>query len=334
MGAMAKRDYLRDEVALGMRGKSLLSIHDLSRAEVGKVFEVCARLKEEARAGIEHPLLRGKALAMIFMKPSTRTRVSFEVAMWQLGGYGLFLSAQELQLRRGETVADTARVLSRYVDGIMIRTFDHKDVEELARYAAVPVINGLTDLLHPCQVLGDYFTVFEKLGRTKGLKMAYVGDGNNVAHSLMFGGAKVGMDVTVACPAGCEPLPEIVRLAREDAKATRATIDVTSDPWEAVRGADVIYTDVWASMGQEDRSREKATALRSFQVNAALVEASGKEKVMVMHCLPAHRGEEITDEVMDGPHSVVFDEAENRLHVQKAILVLLMQGRKDGENSA
>jgi len=269
---------------------------------------------------------------MIFTKPSTRTRVSFEVAMWQLGGYGLFLSAQELQLRRGETIADTARVLSRYVDGIMIRTFDHRDVEDLARYGTVPVINGLTDLLHPCQVLADYFTVYEKKGRTKGLKMVYVGDGNNVAHSLMFGGAKVGMNVTVACPPGYEPLSHIVELAREDARATGATIEVTHDPVDAVRGADVIYTDVWASMGQEAEHEKKAQALAGFQVNEALVKAAGKEDVMVMHCLPAHRGEEITDEVMDGPHSVVFDEAENRLHVQKAILVLLMQGRKAGES--
>lgn len=326
------RDYLQDEVALGMRGRSLLSIHDLSVAEVEKIFEVSARLKEETKAGVEHHLLRGKTLAMIFTKPSTRTRVSFEVAMWQLGGYGLFLSAQELQLRRGETIADTARVLSRYVDGIMIRTFDHRDVEDLARYGTVPVINGLTDLLHPCQVLADYFTVYEKKGRTKGLKMVYVGDGNNVAHSLMFGGAKVGMNVTVACPPGYEPLSHIVELAREDARATGATIEVTHDPVDAVRGADVIYTDVWASMGQEAEHEKKAQALAGFQVNEALVKAAGKEDVMVMHCLPAHRGEEITDEVMDGPHSVVFDEAENRLHVQKAILVLLMQGRKAGES--
>ncbi|MCR4401947.1 MAG: ornithine carbamoyltransferase [Firmicutes bacterium] len=315
-----------------MRGRSLLSIHDLSVAEVEKIFEVSARLKEETRAGVEHHLLRGKTLAMIFTKPSTRTRVSFEVAIWQLGGYGLFLSAQELQLRRGETIADTARVLSRYVDGIMIRTFDHRDVEDLARYGTVPVINGLTDLLHPCQALADYFTVFEKKGRTKGLKLVYVGDGNNVAHSLMLGGAKVGIDVTVACPPGYEPLQDIVEMAGEDAKATGATIRVTHDPVEAVKGADVIYTDVWASMGQEAEHEKKARALAAFQVNEALVEAAGKEDVMVMHCLPAHRGEEITDGVMDGPHSVVFDEAENRLHVQKAILVLLMQGRKAGES--
>ncbi|MGE5584586.1 MAG: ornithine carbamoyltransferase [Bacillota bacterium] len=329
-----KRSYLHDEVALGLGGRSLLSIHDLSIAEVEKIFEVAARLKEETKAGAEHHLLRGKTLAMVFTKPSTRTRVSFEVAIWQLGGYGLFLSAQELQLRRGETVADTARVLSRYVDGIMIRTFDHRDVEDLARYGTIPVINGLTDLLHPCQVLADYFTVFEKRGRTKGLKMVYVGDGNNVAHSLMLGGAKVGMDVTVACPPGYEPLPDIVELAREDARATGVAIEITHDPREAVKGADVIYTDVWASMGQEAEREKKAQALAGFQVNGALVEAAGNKHVMVMHCLPAHRGEEITDEVMDGPHSVVFDEAENRLHVQKAILVLLMQGRKADESGA
>jgi ornithine carbamoyltransferase len=324
-----RRNYLLDNVALGMRGKSLLSIHDLSREEVWKIFEVSSKLKEETKTGITHHLLCGKTLAMIFMKPSTRTRVSFEVGMWQLGGYPLFLSSQELQLKRGETPSDTAQVLSRYVNGIMIRTFDQQDVEDLANYGTIPVINGLTDLLHPCQVLADYFTVYEKRGKTKGLKMVYVGDGNNMAHSLMYGGAKVGMHVTIACPPELQPLPEIVEAAREDGKAEGVQIEVTHDPYAAVKGADVIYTDVWASMGQEAETERKTRILKPYQLNEDLVKAAENKDVMVMHCLPAHRGDEITDGVMDGPHSVVFDEAQNRLHVQKAILALLMQDKSE-----
>lgn len=324
-----RRSYLSDSVALEMRGKSLLSIHDLSGEEVWKIFEVASKLKEETKKGITHHLLPGKTLAMIFMKHSTRTRVSFEVGMWQLGGYPLFLSSQDLQLRRGETISDTAQVLSRYIDGIMIRTFDQQDVEDLAKYGTIPVINGLTDLLHPCQVLADYFTVYEKRGQTKGLKMVYVGDGNNMAHSLMYGGARVGMHVTIACPPELQPLPEIVEAAREDGKAEGVSIEVTHDPYEAVKGADVIYTDVWASMGQEAERERKHRILKPYQVNEELVKAAENEDVLVMHCLPAHRGEEITDGVMDGPHSVVFDEAENRLHVQKAILALLMQDMRE-----
>lgn len=317
-------EILNTRVAEGLRGRDLLSIHDLSIEEVDVIFELAAALKAERKAGKNHPLLAGKTLGMIFTKASTRTRVSFEVGIYQLGGYGLFLSSQDLQLRRGETIADTARVLSRYLDGIMIRTFDHKDVEDLAEYATIPVINGLTDLLHPCQALADYFTVLEHKGRTKGLNMVFIGDGNNVAHSLMYGGAKVGMNVTIACPEGYEPNPDVVAKAREDAKATGAEIRIMHDPKEAAKGADVVYTDVWASMGQEAEREKRVKAFRSYRVNEELL-ALAKPDVIVEHCLPAHRGEEITDAVADGPHSVIFDEAENRLHVQKAIMALLMR---------
>jgi ornithine carbamoyltransferase len=314
-----------DSVAKGMQGKSLLSINDLSHEEVWKIFEVCSELKKQVKAGAVNHLLQGKTLAMIFMKPSTRTRVSFEVAMWQLGGYPLFLNSQDLQLHRGEAISDTARVLSRYVHGIMIRTFRQQDVEDLANYGTIPVINGLTDLLHPCQALADYFTIYEKRGKTKGLKMVYIGDGNNVAHSLIYGAVKVGMHITIACPREFQPLPGIVEKSKEDGKTQGIKICVTHDPYEAVKGADIIYTDVWTSMGQEAEAKKKVDILRSYRVDGDLVKAAENKDVMVMHCLPAHRGDEITNEVMDGPYSVVFDEAENRLHVQKAILALLLQ---------
>ncbi|MCR4425326.1 MAG: ornithine carbamoyltransferase [Firmicutes bacterium] len=314
---------LYDSVGRGLSGKDLISVHDLSQDEVKRVMDLSAVLKAEQKAGVPHPILRGKTLAMIFQKPSTRTRVSFETAIWQLGGYGLFLNANDLQLRRGETVSDTARVLSRYVDGIMIRTYAHADVVELAEGASVPVINGLTDLLHPCQALADVFTVFEWKGDPRGRKLTFVGDGNNVAHSLMFTCAKVGMSVTVGCPPGYEPDPAVLDAARSDARATGAEIEVTNDPVEAVREADVLYTDVWASMGQEAEHAERVEAMKPYQLNAALL-SKAKPDCMVMHCLPAHRGEEITDEVADGPQSAIWDEAENRMHVQKAILALLM----------
>lgn len=305
------------------KGRDFISIHDYTADEVQEIFKVARILKEKQKRREPHPVLAGKTLGMIFQKNSTRTRVSFEVGMYQLGGYALFLSSNDLQLKRGETIADTARTLSRYLDGIMIRTFSHDEVLELAKYADIPVINGLTDLLHPCQVMGDLLTVLEKKGRLAGLKLAFIGDGNNVAHSLMFGGAKVGMDVVVASPAGFKPSEEIVRLARADAAASGARIEVVEDPREAAEGADIIYTDVWASMGQEAEREARARAFVNFQVNAELLKVA-KPDVIVMHCLPAHRGEEITDEVMDGPHSVVFDEAENRLHIQKAIMALTM----------
>lgn len=310
-------------MAVNMKGKDLISIHDLSTEEVWQILKTAEFLKTIQKTGEFYQPLKGKTLGMIFTKASTRTRVAFEVAIWQLGGHGLFLNAQDLQLRRGETIADTARVLSRYLDAIMIRTFDHNDVLELARHATIPVINGLTDLLHPTQALADIFTIYEKKGHLEGIKLAYVGDGNNVAHSLMFAGAKTGMQVVVATPPGYEPKAEIVELAREDAKKTGASIELMTDPYAAVRGADVVYTDVWASMGQEAEHDRRVKDLAGYQVNTRLMEAAGPS-ALFMHCLPAHRGEEVTDEVADGPQSVIFDEAENRLHVHKAILALVM----------
>lgn len=309
-----------------LKGKDLISIHDLSVAEVELVLDTSARMKglwKEGKLGELGKPLQGKTVAMIFHKPSTRTRVSFEVGIWQLGGQALYLRADELQLRRGETIADTARVLSRYVEGVVIRTYDHKDVLGFAEYADIPVINALTDLLHPCQALTDVFTILEKKGRLRGLKIAYVGDGNNVAHSLMFACAKLGLWMSVATPPGYEPSKEVADLAEEDSRATGARIEIGNDPVEAVRDADVVYTDVWTSMGQEAEGKRRLLAFKDYQVNSALM-AHARDDAIFMHDLPAHRGEEVTDEVMDGPNSVVFDQAENRLHVQKAILALLL----------
>ena len=316
-------ELLRDELARRLRGRDLLTLQEFTREELERIFTLAAVLKGWHRAGVQVPLLAGRSLAMIFHKPSTRTRVSFEVAMFQLGGQALYLSAQELQLRRGETIADTGRVLSRYVDAILIRTYDHADVEELARAASVPVINALTDYAHPCQALSDFFTVQEKLGRLSGIRLAYVGDGNNVARSLAFGGALLGLHVRLASPAGYQLDDAAVRWAQQRAAASGGSIELLEDPAQAAQGADVLYTDVWASMGQEAERERRIRDLAPYQLNAALV-ARAAPHVLVMHCLPAHRGEEITDEVMDGPHSVVFDQAENRLHVQKAILALLV----------
>jgi ornithine carbamoyltransferase len=310
-------------MAIDMKGKDLISIHDLSREEVNQILDTAHILKMKQKLGeIYHPL-KGKTLGMIFQKSSTRTRVSFEVGMWQLGGYALFLSANDLQLNRGETIADTARNLSRYLDGIMIRTYSHQDVVDLADYSSVPVINGLTDLLHPCQVLADLFSIREKKEKLEGLKLVYIGDGNNMAHSLMFGGAKMGMHVVICSPSGFEPDPEITRLSRIDAAKTGASITIQDDPAEAVQTADIIYTDVWTSMGMEEEYEQRLESFSRFQVNSALLEKA-KDDLLVMHCLPAHRGEEITDDVVDGPRSIVFDQAENRLHVQKAIMALVI----------
>ncbi len=306
-----------------MKGKDLISIHDLTREEIDQILDTANILKMKQKLGdIYHPL-SGKTLGMIFQKSSTRTRVSFEVGMWQLGGYALFLSAGDLQLNRGETIADTARNLSRYLDGIMIRTFSHQDVVDLAEYSTIPVINGLTDLLHPCQVLSDLFSIKEKKQDLGNLKLAYIGDGNNMAHSLMYGGAKVGMHVVISSPSGFEPDPEVTRLSRLDAAKTGAMITIKDDPLEAVQDADIVYTDVWTSMGKEDEYEERVKTFKRYQVNGALLEKA-RDDVLVMHCLPAHRGEEITEEVLDGPRSIVFDQAENRLHVQKAIMALVM----------
>lgn len=313
----------REDLKRNLRGRDFLSLHDFTPEEIQYFLELAAQLKLQQKKGQSHSILAGKTLGMIFQKHSTRTRVSFEVGMYQLGGFPLFLSSQDLQLGRGEPIKDTARVLSRYVDGIMIRTFSHEEVLELAAYADVPVINGLTDLLHPCQALADLMTIQEYKGKLAGLKLTYIGDGNNVAHSLLFAGAKTGMHVTVASPAAYAPQEEIVRLAREDALETGGTVTVTDDLAAAAREADVLYTDVWASMGQEEEASRRRKALASYQINRELLKLA-KPDVIVLHCLPAHRGEEITDEVMEGPHSAIFDEAENRLHAQKAIMALLM----------
>ncbi|MDW7740121.1 MAG: ornithine carbamoyltransferase [Bacillota bacterium] len=310
-------------MAVSMKGKDVISIHDLSREEVDQILDTAHILKMKNKLGeIYHPL-KGKSLGMIFQKSSTRTRVSFEVGMWQLGGYALFLSANDLQLNRGETIADTARNLSRYLDGIMIRTYSHQDVVDLAEYSSIPVINGLTDLLHPCQVLADLFSIKEKKQNLEGLKLAYIGDGNNMAHSLMYGGAKMGMHVVICSPSGFEPDPEVTRLSKADAVKSGASISVNEDPAEAVKDADIIYTDVWTSMGMEEEYEQRLKSFSRYQVNSKLTEHA-REDVLVMHCLPAHRGEEITDEVIEGPQSIVFDQAENRLHVQKAIMALIM----------
>lgn len=299
----------------------LLTIGDLTVAEVGEIFELTAELKAKPKRFAD--ALAGKTLGMIFQKSSTRTRVSFEVGMFQLGGAALFLSSNDIQLGRGETIADTAHVLSRYLDAVMIRTFDHQDVVDLAAFGTIPIINGLDDLLHPCQGLADLFTMKEVFGDLSGRKLAYVGDGNNVAHSLLMAGAKTGVDVSLAVPPDYGPQPEIVDAARDAAAETGATLQVVTDPAEAVAGADVVYTDVWASMGQEAERAKRLQVFQGYQVDAELMSAA-KTTAVFMHCLPAHRGEEVAADVIDGPASVVFDEAENRLHVQKAILLKLL----------
>lgn len=302
-----------------LRGRDFISIHDFTVDEIAYFLEVGAQLKKMQKSGIAHPYLAGKTLGMIFQKASTRTRVAFEVGMYQLGGHALFLSPRDIQLGRGETIKDTALVLSRMLDGIMIRTFDHDEVLELAHWASIPVINGLTDLLHPTQVIGDMMTIMEHKGKLQGLKLAFIGDGNNVAHELLFGGAKTGMDVVIASPAGFEPDKKVMELAQADARETGARLWVVEDPAEAVEGADAVYTDVWASMGQEGVAEDKEKNFLKYQLNSSLL-ALAKKDAVVLHCLPAKRGKEITDEVMDGPQSVVFDESENRLHAHKAIM--------------
>ncbi|MDZ7315501.1 MAG: ornithine carbamoyltransferase [candidate division KSB1 bacterium] len=300
--------------------RDFLQIVDFSREEIFTLFKLCADLKAKTKARQEHHLLKGKTLAMLFQKPSTRTRVSFEVGMVQLGGHALYLSPQEVGLGQRESVADVARVLSRYVDGIMARVFGHDIVEGLARHASVPVINGLSDLTHPCQVMGDIFTAAEHKGRYENLKVAFIGDGNNVANSWINLAARLQLDLRIGCPEGYEPNGDILRRAQD---AGLSSIRVLHDPIEAVKDADVVYTDVWASMGQEEEAEQRRRIFRPYQVNAELL-VHAADDCLFMHCLPAHRGEEVTDEVIDGPHSIVFDEAENRLHIQKAILVHLM----------
>jgi ornithine carbamoyltransferase len=312
-----------EKLKLDLKGRDFIELNDFTTEEIQYLIELAVELKRKQKNGEVYQPLKGKTLGMVFEKSSTRTRVSFEVGMYQLGGHALFLSKNDIQLGRGEPISDMAQVMSRYLDGIMIRTFGHNNVTDLARYATVPVINGLSDLAHPCQVLADYQTVYEKKGKLTGLKVAYIGDGNNMAHSLMIGGAKLGMHVSVASPAGYEPDKNIVAECKQIAEKTGSEIVVTASPQEAVKDADVIYTDVWASMGFEEEQKQREAAFAEFQVNEELVKLA-KPDYLFMHCLPAHRGEEVTAGVIDGPNSVIFDEAENRLHAQKALLVALM----------
>lgn len=306
-----------------MKGKNLVSINDLNREEVAQILETSEMIKLRHYSHEEQPLLKGKVLGMIFQKPSLRTRVSFETGMIQLGGQAIYLGPGDIKLGEREATKDIARVLSRYVNGIMARTFSHEIILELAEHSSVPVINGLSNLLHPCQALGDLLTVKEKKGRLSNLKLVYIGDGNNVAHSLLFGAVKVGMDIILAVPKGYGPNSEIISLVKEDAKKINTKVEIIHDPKEAVEGADVIYTDVWTSMGFEKEKEIRKEVFKPYQINQDLVNRA-KDDVIVLHCLPAHRGEEITDEVIDGPHSVVIDQAENRLHAQKGILALLL----------
>jgi ornithine carbamoyltransferase len=308
---------------VSLKGRDFLTLKDFTRQEIEEMVNLGIDLKAKQKAGIPTPILAGKTLGMIFQKSSTRTRVSFEVGMYQLGGSALFLSTNDLQIGRGEPIKDTARVLSRYLDGIMIRTYSHADVEELAEYADIPVINGLTDDYHPTQIIADLITIQEHKGKLEGIKFAYVGDGNNMTHSLMIGCAKVGMDVTVACPDGYMPNPEIVALAQGYAAESGGSVTVMHDPKEAVKGVDVVYTDTWASMGQEAEKEIRKKAFAGYQVDDAMM-ALAKPDAIFMHCLPAYRGMEVTDEVIESPQSVVFDEAENRLHAHKAIMASVM----------
>ncbi len=293
----------------------LLKLQDLSAKQINEILNTADQLKFEKKNGIKHHLLKGKTLGMIFTKSSTRTRVSFEVGMYDLGGNALFLSSRDLQIGRGEPVQDTARVLSRYLDGIMIRTFEQKEVEDLAKYGSIPVINGLTDYCHPCQVLADLMTIREYKGGFAGNKLCYIGDGNNMTNSLIVGGIKMGMEVSVACPKGYEPDAKLMQWAAEN-----GTFTCTDNVLEAAKGADVLYTDVWASMGQEGEAEARKKIFAGYQINAEVM-AVANDKAMVMHCLPAHRGEEITEDVLEAHANEIFDEAENRLHVQKAVLV-------------
>ena len=303
--------------------KHMLRLSDYTPDEILQVLSLALKLKKQLKEGLRPPLLAGKILAMIFTKSSTRTRVSFEAGIYQLGGTAQFLSSNDIQLGRGEPISDTAQVLSRMVDGIMIRTFAQSDVEDLAKYGTIPVINGLTDLLHPCQILADLMTYYEHKGSFTG-KLAFIGDGNNVANSLLVGCAKLGLDIAVGCPEGFDPDADVLAAAKQAAAQNGSEIVITHDPIEAAQGADAVYTDVWASMGQESGAQDKYKHFRDYQVNEKLT-ARCKQDYIFLHCLPAHRGEEVTGSVIDGSHSVIFDEAENRLHAQKAVMALLMK---------
>jgi ornithine carbamoyltransferase len=305
--------------------KDVLSIADLSIQEINSILTLAGRLKREQKSGKAKPLLRGKTLGMIFQKPSTRTRVSFEVGMYQLGGDAVYLSTSDIQLSRGETIQDTAKTLSRYLDCIMARVYDHTDIQTLAEYALIPVINGLSDEFHPCQILADLLTIQEHKKKLKGLSLAWLGDGDNVCNDLMLGAAKTGISMTVACPKGYEPIEEVVRLARAEGKKTGADIAITEDPTAAAKDADIVVTDTFVSIGKEgERATREATFLPKYQVNSDIMKLA-KKNAIFMHCLPAKRGMEVTVDVIDGKSSVVWQEAENRLHVQKALLCLLMK---------
>ena len=304
--------------------KHLLSLYDWSPEEILETLDLADELKKDNKEGREHHYLKGKTLGMIFSKSSTRTRVSFEVGMYQLGAHALFLSSNDIQLGRGETIYDTANVLSRYLDGIMIRTFKQQDVVDLSVYGQIPIINGLTDDEHPCQVLADLQTIREKKGTLKGLKMAYIGDGNNMAHSLMHGATKTGMDISVATPSNYQCQSKFVNQAIEIAAQTGSKVTITQDPVLAIKDADVVVTDTWASMGQESEKAERVKVFGPYQINKEMFDLA-KSDAIFMHCLPAYRGYEVTDDVIDSPRSVIFDEAENRLHAQKAVMVKLMK---------
>lgn len=303
--------------------KHLLTLQDWTEDEMYQCLSLALRLKAMQKSGQVQTCLKGKTLAMIFAKSSTRTRVSFEVGASQLGGTALFLSTADIQLGRGEPISDTAQVLSRMVDGIMIRTFKQSDLEDLAKYGSIPIINGLTDEFHPCQVLADLLTIYEKKGTLKGLKLAFVGDGNNMAHSLMIGCSKLGIDIAIASPDGYKPNPVYTAWSVANAEKHGSKVTICTDPLEACKDADVLYTDVWASMGQESESEKRKQDFSGYQINGECLKVA-KEDCIFLHCLPAHRGEEVTSDVIDGPHSVIFDEAENRLHAQKAVMALLM----------
>ena len=310
-------------MATNLKGRSLLCLKDFTKEELEEFIFQGEKLKVEHYAGKNEKLLDGKTVAVLFEKPSTRTRISFAVAIHELGAFPLILETSNLQLVRGETVPDTAKVMGRMVQGIVARVFAQKTLEELTQFSGVPVINALSDFSHPCQALGDFLTIKEKKGRLQGVKLAYLGDGNNVANSLLIGGSILGLNVSVGTPKGFEPMKEVVEMALNFAKKSGSKIEIVNDPKEAAKDADVLYTDVWASMGQEAEHDKRVEIMKPFQINSDILKYA-KEDAIVMHCLPAHRGEEITDEVLDGPHSVVFDQAENRLHIQKAILSLLI----------
>lgn len=303
--------------------KHLISLYDCTTDEIEKILKLAIKLKADNKAGITHHILKGKSLGMIFAKSSTRTRVSFEVGMYQLGGQALYLNNNDIQMGRGESIYDTANVLSRFLDGIMIRTFDHQDVLDLAKYGSISIINGLTDLLHPCQILADLQTVYEHKGKLNGLKVCYVGDGNNISNSLLYGCTKMSMDISVATPVGYECDVLVTERAKETAKQTGSCVVITNDPSEAMQDADVVITDTWVSMGQESEKQERIKIFKDYTVTEQLF-SKAKDDAIFMHCLPAYRGYEVVPEIIDGPHSVIFDEAENRLHAQKAVMALTM----------